>query len=68
MNIHEEYRWNVPEIHYGYSAEFLAYFGQRGVDSIEEAVELMNGIGDVDSIELDDYPTESGRMNLGPRR
>ena len=64
MNIHEEYRWNVPEIHYGYSAEFLAYFGQRGVDSIEEAVELMNGIGDVDSIELDDYPTESGRMNL----
>ncbi len=64
MNINEEYRWNVPTIHYGFSAEFLSYFGQSGVDSIEEAVAILNEIGDVESIELSDVPTESGRVNL----
>ena len=64
MNINEEYRWNVPEIHYGYSAEFLSYFGQRGVDSIEEAVQLFNDLPDLDNVDLNDYPTESGRVNL----
>lgn len=64
MNINEEYRWNVPDIHYGYSAEFLSYFGQRGVDSIEEAIELMNDLPDLDTADLNDYPTESGRVNL----
>ncbi len=64
MNINEEYRWNVPTIHYGYSAEFLSYFGQSGVDSIEEAVAILNGVSDVESIDLSTVPTESGRMNL----
>ena len=64
MNINEEYRWNVPTIHYGYSAEFLSFFGQGGVDSVEEAVELMNDVPNVDNIDLDDYQTESGRVNL----
>ena len=64
MNLNEEYRWNVPRIHYGYTAEFLSYFGQRGVEAIEEAVDLMNDVGSLDNADLDDYPTESGRMNL----
>ena len=64
MNINEEYRWNVPTIHYGFSAEFLSYFGQSGVDSIEEAVAILNDVGDVDSIDLNEVPTESGRINL----
>jgi hypothetical protein len=64
MNINEEYRWNVPTIHYGYSAEFLSYFGQDGVDSIEEAVEILNDVPSVDNLEIDDYQTESGRFNL----
>ena len=64
MNINEEYRWNVPTIHYGYSAEFLSYFGQGGVDSVEGAVEILNDLPSVDNLDLDDYQTESGRMNL----
>ncbi|MDA7667856.1 hypothetical protein N8611_02485, partial [bacterium] len=64
MNINEEYRWNVPTIHYGYSAEFLSYFGQDGVDSVEEAVEILNDVPSVDNLNLEDYQTESGRMNL----
>jgi hypothetical protein len=64
MNINEEYRWNVPTIHYGYSAEFLSYFGQDGVDSIEEAVEILNDVPSVDNLNLEDYQTESGRVNL----
>jgi hypothetical protein len=64
MNLNEEYRWNVPTIHYGYSAEFLSYFGQDGVDSVEEAVGILNDVPSVDDLNLEDYQTESGRFNL----
>ncbi len=64
MNLNEEYRWNIPTIHYGYSAGFLSYFGQDGVDAIEEAVEIVNDLPALDGVDLNDYQTDSGRMNL----
>ncbi len=64
MNIHEEYRWNVPVLYYGFTAEFLTYFGQKGVEAIEEAVAIMNALPSMETVNLDDYQTESARVNL----
>ncbi|MCS1408930.1 MAG: hypothetical protein M2R45_02108 [Verrucomicrobia subdivision 3 bacterium] len=64
MNLNEEYRWNVPEIYYGYSPEFLSYFGQKGVDAIEEAVAMLNDLPSLEDVDLNDYQLESGRINL----
>ena len=64
MNINEEYRWNVPILFYGYSPEFLSYFGQKGVEAIEEAVAIMKALPSMETVNLDDYQLESGRINL----
>lgn len=64
MNINEEYRWNVPILYYGYTPEFLSYFGQKGVEAIEEAVAIMRALPSMETVNLDDYQLESGRINL----
>ena len=64
MHIHEEYRWNVPILYYGYSPEFLTYFGTKGVEAIEEAVAILNALPALEDVDLDDYQLESGRFNL----
>lgn len=64
MNINEEYRWNVPQVHYGFTPGFLSYFGEDGVKSVENAIAILNALPSADVLNIDDYPTESGRMNL----
>lgn len=64
MNINEEFRWNVPILFYGYSPEFLSYFGQKGVEAIEEAVAIMKDLPSMETVNLDDYQLESSRINL----
>jgi hypothetical protein len=63
MNLGEEYRWNVPTLYYSFSADFLTYFGQRGVDEIEKAIKVLNDLPAVDDINVDDYPLQSQRIN-----
>jgi hypothetical protein len=63
MNIGEEYRFNIPTISYGFSSSFLDYFGQRGVQEVEKAVAIMNGLPSMDRIDINDYPLTSQRMN-----
>ena len=67
MNINEEYRWNVPILYYGYSPEFLSYFGQKGVEAIEEAIAIMKDLPSMETVNLDDYQMESARVNLRAR-
>jgi len=33
MDLHEEYRWNLPVLTYGFDQSFLDYFGQPGVEA-----------------------------------
>ncbi len=63
MNINEEYRWNVPTIYYAYTPDFLTYFGDRGVQEIEKAIQILNALPPADSINLDDYPQRALRIN-----
>jgi hypothetical protein len=66
MNLGEEYRWNVPEIFYGYDPSFLNYFGQAGVDAIEKAVKIINSLPDLSKMtdeQLLQYPIDTRRFN-----
>ncbi len=63
VNLGEEYRWNVPVVYYGFSSEFLNYFGQRGVDDVEKAIKFLNDLPPMSQLNPDDYPLASQRVN-----
>ncbi len=63
MNLDEEYRWNVPSVHYGFTADFLNFAGVRGTEEVEKAIAILNDLPPADNINIDDYPLESLRMN-----
>src|SRR2546430_10843805 len=63
MNLNEEYRWNVPVVYYGFTPEFLSYFGQHGVDEVEKAVKFLNDLPPASQLNLNDYPLTSQRIH-----
>lgn len=63
LNLGEEYRWNVPKIYYSFTSDFHNYFGQRGVDEIVKAFQLLNELPEASQMNLDDYPLRSSRIN-----
>lgn len=63
MNLGEEYRWNVPTVYYGFTSDFMNYFGQRGVQEIEKAIGIINNLTNVSLLNVNDFPTGSLRIN-----
>ena len=63
MNIHEEFRYNVPVLYYAFDNTFLSYFGQRGVEEVEKAIAIFNALPPMSQIDLGAYPTEGRRLN-----
>ncbi len=63
MMIGEEYRWNVPTLYYSFTGDFLKFFGEKGSQEIERAAAMMNSIPAAASINPDDYPLTSMRVN-----
>ena len=63
MNLGEEYRWNVPTIHYAFDESFINYFGQRGVEEVEKAIAIINNLPRMSEVNLADYPLYSQRVN-----
>lgn len=63
MNLGEEYRWNVPKVYYGFTSDFFNYFGQRGVQEVERAFQILNALPPASQMRLEDYPTRSMRIN-----
>ncbi len=63
MNLGEEYRWNVDTVYYGFTPDFVTYFGQRGIQEIDKAFKILNSLPDVTSIDVDKYPLTSLRLN-----
>ncbi|HYE31427.1 MAG TPA: hypothetical protein VEH27_08370 [Methylomirabilota bacterium] len=66
MNLGEEYRLNKPVISYGYDKSFLDYFGQAGVDAVENAIAILNGVpaASAMSATLEEFPLGSKRVNF----
>lgn len=67
VNLGEEYRWVVPQIVYAFDQSFLDYFGQDGVDAVEEAIQIFNSVPAVSQVQLPDYPLHSQRVNYRAR-
>src|SRR3989442_6476772 len=65
MNLGEEYRWNTPVITYGFDPSFLDYFGQQGVEAVEEAVQILNALPPFSamSADLSEFPLDTRRFN-----
>lgn len=65
VNIGEEYRWNIPNITYAFDDSFLNFFGQQGIDAVEEALAVITDLGPVSNLspELDEFPLEAIKPN-----
>jgi hypothetical protein len=63
MNLGDEYRRNVPIVYYGFSSDFLNYFGERGMQEVEKAIAILNDLPDASEIDINEYPTRAMRIN-----
>lgn len=66
MNLGEEYRLTTPVLTYGFDKTFLDYFGEDGVEAIEKAMAILNGIPAASAMsdDLSEFPLAAKRMNL----
>jgi hypothetical protein len=65
MNLNEEYRWNAPVIVYGFDNSFIEYFGEKGMQAVEQAISIINALPPVSEMSnsLNEYPLETLRFN-----
>lgn len=63
VNLGEEYRWNVPTLHYAFDESFINYFGQKGVEEVEKAIAILNSLPRMSEVNLANYPLHSQRVN-----
>jgi hypothetical protein len=61
MNLGEEYRRNTPVLYYSFDANFLDYFGAKGVAAAEKAIAIFNAVTNVSSYSKDlaEFPLEA---------
>lgn len=64
-NLAEEYRRVTPVIYYTFDQNFVDYFGTNGIDAIEKAFQVFNGLTNVSSYSssLLEFPMEAQRIN-----
>jgi hypothetical protein len=60
-NIGEEYRWNVPEITYGFDRSFIDFFGPQGIAAVDEAFLILNQLPPASELNPNDFPTYTFR-------
>ncbi len=63
MALGEEYRWNIPVVTYGFDQSFLDYFGQGGVDAVEQAIQVLNDLPPASSMVVTNYQLQAVRYN-----
>ena len=66
MFLQDAYRWNMPVITYGFDPEFIAYFGQAGVDEVEKAIAILNALPPASemSATLEEFPLDTRAQNM----
>lgn len=65
MFLNEAYRWNIPVIHYGFDQSFVDYFGQPGIDAVEQAIAILNALPPASqmSADLAEFPFDAIGQN-----
>ncbi|HTI98741.1 MAG TPA: Ig domain-containing protein [Dongiaceae bacterium] len=64
-NIGEEYRRNTPILNYAFDANFIEFFGDRGIAEVEKAISVYN---DLAKTNLSDYPADLSNFPLNTLR
>src|ERR1043166_7248550 len=61
----EAYRWNIPEITYGFDEAFMRFFGTNGVKEIDKAIRIFNELPPVSrmSADLSEFPLNTTHLN-----
>jgi hypothetical protein len=67
MDLGEGYRWNLPTVTYGFDASFLNYFGQPGVQAVENAIQVFNDLPPASDLVLTNFPLGTLRQNYRAR-
>jgi hypothetical protein len=66
-NLTEEWRWNIPDITYGFDATFINFFGTNGIHAITNAAFLFNremsNMSSITTSMLLAKPTETRRIH-----
>lgn len=64
-NLAEEYRRVTPVIYYTFDQSFIDYFGTNGIDAVDKAFAVFNGLDNVSSYSpsLLEFPMEAQRVN-----
>jgi hypothetical protein len=64
-NIGEFYRWTTPTLYYSYDPSFAGYFQAEGIQAVDSAFAIMNGLTNVDaySSDLSEVPLDEIRLN-----
>ena len=65
MNLKEGYRWNIPVMTYAFDKSFMDYYGEKGVEEVERAMETINDTFAhmYEDNYLDTIPTSVARYN-----
>jgi len=68
-NLGEGYRWSIPTLYYTYDPSFLDYFGSNGVQAVDEAFAILDGLKNVSdySPDLAEVPLDESRVNYTAR-
>lgn len=62
-NIGDEFRWNLPLLTYGFDEEFKNFFGQPGIDAIEQVIARLNNFPPASQIDLSSAPLQTRRIH-----
>jgi hypothetical protein len=63
MGLDEEYRFNSPVVTYGFTSDFVSFFGKRGMDEVRKAVAIINQLPRMSELDPNDFPTRGYRLN-----
>lgn len=65
MELHSEYRWNVPVITYGFDQSFMDFFGEEGKAAVEDAIQIFNDLPGASQIILTNYSQDTRQSVWG---
>lgn len=63
MALGEEYRLTTSQISYGFTPEFVNWFGQSGIEETDKAIKIFQDLGDLSVIDPNAFPLTSSRFH-----
>src|SRR5882724_9913560 len=61
----EGYRWNIPVVTYAFDEAFIRFFGQHGIQAVDDAIRILNELPPASrmSDDLTEFPLNTSHLN-----